>query len=95
MGQECPSSIFDLPSCRATIQSGVALRFPPRSKNARTLPAPCSLLPRLAPHYHRINLPMISTTAGSSGNITGNSFVRTTRSPSRLAKTLTGQPHAL
>ena len=45
--------------------------------------------------HHAINLLITTTTAGSSGKMTGMSFVRTVRSPTRLTMTFTGQPHAL
>src|SRR6185295_3702814 len=45
------------------------------------------------PSHQRINLEMTATAAGSSGKITGVSFVRTVRSPTRFTITFTGHPH--
>ena len=42
-----------------------------------------------------INREMAAATAGSSGKMTGSSLVRTVLSPTRRAKTFTGQPQAL
>ena len=48
-----------------------------------------------SPSYQPMSLDIVTIAAGSSGNITGSSFVRAVRLPTRLTIAFTGQPQAL
>ncbi|MDB6035677.1 MAG: putative phage replication protein [Verrucomicrobiales bacterium] len=91
----------ELPGC-STPRSGRPQYFPQRrfrqdlfEKINASLKSTGGQHPKTRGYFQRMRVLITCTAAGSSGNITGSSLVRSVRSPTRFTFTFTGQPQAL